>query len=177
MKAASYAPASPLPTSVIPERIPINAVGHRLDTYNIAPTGAQWSLYKARNSKKKLCSAFYLAHACPMPGSCHYDHTPISSDVYHCLQYMLKEYPCRKKGGCRRLDCFAGHICQRRACAQGKSAVCKFKYEVHCMDMKLANWVEPETDKSKSEERRDEKQSSKGSTQSCNTPTGLLIDL
>ncbi|CAO2655923.1 Nn.00g047260.m01.CDS01 [Neocucurbitaria sp. VM-36] len=177
MKAASSAPASALPTSVIPGRIPINAVGHRLDTHNIPPTGAQWTLYKARNSKKRLCTAFHLARACPMLGACHYDHTPISSDVYHCLQYTLKEYPCRRKGGCRQLDCFAGHICQRRACAQGRSAVCKFKDEVHCLDMKLVNWVEPETNTPRAEEHRDDKESSKTSMESWTTPTGLLIDL
>ncbi|KAF1845436.1 uncharacterized protein K460DRAFT_416696 [Cucurbitaria berberidis CBS 394.84] len=173
---ASLTLTSRLPTQRKIESIPANRAGHRIDTYITPPTAAQWALYKARVSIKNLCSDFHLARAC-YNEPCRYDHKPISSDVSYCLKYTLKQIPCRKKGACRRGDCFMGHICQNRACAQGKSSFCRFRLDVHHMDLEVANWVELKEEKRKLDGQKDCNQSSKESKGSWTTPTGLLIDL
>lgn len=165
-------------TPSITERIPVNASGHRLDIYMTLPTSTQWALYKARTNINKLCTSFYLAGSCDMPASCQYDHTPISTDIHYCMQYVLKEVPCPTKGACRRMDCISGHVCQNRACAaRGKSAVCKFARNVHGVDTKIADWVEPEDDNGNTETQEDGKENGKGPMESWTLPIPPLIDL
>lgn len=182
MKRTSSALASQLPTRAIPGRIPVNAVGHRLDIYIPPPTQAQWDLYSARKNKKKLCSAFHLGHGCDMPSTCHYDHTPISYDVYYCLKYILKGYTCNYKGECYREDCSYGHVCQKEKCVRGGPRGCRFGRAVHDMDMQVSHWVEEpklmtREETTGSESLASEGQSSKESVVEWTTPTGLLIDI
>jgi hypothetical protein len=133
--------SSDLPTTGIPGLIPLNGNGARLDLYIQVPTKEQWTVYDTRSKIQKLCNAFYMRHKCEKD-SCKFDHKPLEPDAYYCLQYLLKEWPCKKGGRCRRLDCISGHVCQKKGC-QGSALGCKLKPDLHRVDCKVAEWVKP----------------------------------
>ncbi|KAH7383245.1 hypothetical protein BKA66DRAFT_584843 [Pyrenochaeta sp. MPI-SDFR-AT-0127] len=175
----SLTATTPLPIKSVRGRIPVNAAGERLDIYLRTPTAAHWDHYNALIQDKKPCNAFHIEKSCSND-PCGFDHSPITAGQRFCLDYFLKTYPCKNEGACRRLDCYHGHICQRNGCLGQKPGPCKFNYNTHHTDLRVAKWVRPENGDSESENRngsKDEEMSSKRSMESCKIPTGSLIDV
>ncbi|KAF2830767.1 hypothetical protein CC86DRAFT_434665 [Ophiobolus disseminans] len=141
-KQVAKADTSDLPTEGRKGLIPINAACHRLDIKITRPTASQWNAYNAHTSVKKICNAFHIQHHCSSP-ACKFDHTTINSDIKICLLNILKESPCRKKGECRRLDCYNGHVCQKSACDVSKAPVCNLAHTGHKVDTRVARWISP----------------------------------
>jgi hypothetical protein len=165
--------ASPLPTQLIAGLIPINANGQRLDTQRSAPTPAQWAKFETRQKTKKACTDFSLRKLCNRL-VCEYSHDPLDSDEYYVLQYIRHEFPCSKKGKCRRLDCYDGHVCQKDSCANGKAKFCKMTPEMHNMDRGLADWVKPGAGK---EDKQEPEHGPQGAMERLRVPEGDLIIL
>jgi hypothetical protein len=89
----------------------------------------------------------------------------------------MKEFPCNNLGACRRLDCFHGHACQKKACQNGKVSSCKFQHENHKTDAYVAEWVRPGKDKSVSEEHSYIEEKTTESMDTWGTRVGILIDI
>jgi hypothetical protein len=153
--------------------VPINAVGQRLDTYMTPPTDTQWRKFEARNKMKKLCTDYHLGHSCQRE-ICKFDHGQVDVDEYYCLRFVRHESPCAKRGRCRRLDCYDGHVCQKYACAKGRAKSCKMVAEMHNMVCEVTHWVKPDAGK---EFTREPANSSSGSVEQLMMPEGDLIML
>lgn len=138
----SAAPKISLPLQDHSGRIPINAGGHSINTYLDPPTSIQWDLHKARISKKKLCSPFHVGKGCNAK-QCAYDHRPLSSDERDCMQYALRELPCRKGGTWRDGLCFMGHTCRHRGYKGGRNMHCKLPVRSHMIDLVVVEWITP----------------------------------
>ncbi|KAF2261939.1 hypothetical protein CC78DRAFT_421159, partial [Lojkania enalia] len=128
-----------LPTSLVPNFIPLNKDNHRLDIYLKPPTQDEWAIYNARFRRQKPCNNHYLQGKCTT-FNCPYDHSELEPEARRALEYVLKCTPCPKKGACRASDCFHGHICQKDAC-MGHIKGCKMKADLHNVDPKLASMV------------------------------------
>ncbi|ORY08445.1 hypothetical protein BCR34DRAFT_630449, partial [Clohesyomyces aquaticus] len=125
-------------------RIPVNEDDQRIETSTIRkPTQLEWDLYKAAVQIKKLYNFFQVLGKCTVP-NCTMDHGRLDPAVVKALRYMLKEYPCKKQGRCRRIDCYNGHMCQRHSCWNGKRPGCRFPSNMHRMDTKVARWIDPD---------------------------------
>lgn len=164
---------SHLPIHLLEGLIPINSVGLRLDIQRTAPTPTQWAKFDAHRKNKKPCTNFHLGKSCSHT-SCAYSHDPLGEDEYYVLQYIRHEFPCSKKGKCRRLNCFDGHVCQKEACANGKVKSCKMTAEMHSLDRELADWVKPIAGK---DDVQAYWQSSQSSMETFGMPDGDLIML
>lgn len=138
---AAHSPSTNLPTEGRPGLIPVNASGHRLDIYFPAPNDTQWAEYTKRLKHKKPCNAFHIRKSCVTP-NCVFDHTPLSAATLLCLKYFLLKLPCKRKGNCRRVDCYNGHLCQRRLCPGTRAKGCQFQDRSHGVDMEVVRWVE-----------------------------------
>lgn len=57
------------------------------------------------------------------------------------MKYILRDYPCPRKGSCRLAKCYQGHICQKDGCFGGKP--CKLNSRMHYVDPKVVDWVAP----------------------------------
>lgn len=122
--------------------IPVNAVGHRIDVLLKPPTMKEQVKYKERTKQKNLCTSFHLTGNCPV-NHCHFDHSSITLPVLHVLKQKIRGWPCKAGGGCRRADCFYGHVCFAKGCLRGRRPGCKFSLEAHGMDLNIIKCVEP----------------------------------
>ncbi|KAF2130287.1 hypothetical protein P153DRAFT_313993 [Dothidotthia symphoricarpi CBS 119687] len=165
--------ATHLPRQGITGKIPINAAAERLDLYMKAPTSAQWAAYEERMYTKKPCNAYHLHDACDR-NPCPDDHAPVSPDVYYCLQYVLRGFPCEKGGRCRLLLCYSGHVCQSDECVPMKHDECTMPASMHDMDLTLVDWVQPEMPKIDWAEESEQAAAMNGRWESHDAP---LIDL
>lgn len=174
LKPSPTAHSSQLPAQLISGLVPINSVGQRHDAQRIAPTAAQWTKFETRQKTKKACKDFFLGKVCNQ-FLCDFSHDPLDSDEYCVLQYIRHEFPCSKKGKCRRLDCYDGHVCQKDACANGKAKSCKMTLDMHSLDRGLAAWVKPTA--GKEDKNEDLEHASQGSMETLRVPEGDLIML
>lgn len=170
----------------IPGHIPLNIDGQRIDIVMFSPTTSQWNQWKQHdaNAQKHQSSRiyynFHLRSSCK-DATCGFDHSYISPGVHYCLRYLVKVLPCKQHGGCRRLGCLKGHICQKKACIAGEARTCKFDDDRHNMDLRVAKWVKPGSDEGP---RKDvittpqvSEETSGGSVESWGTSFINLIDL
>jgi hypothetical protein len=134
--------ALPLPNTIAPGTIPLNAHSQRIDPYMRPPTGEEWSIYNKRFQKQKPCNSFHLQRVCTMFG-CPYDHQELEPESRHVLEYVLKCSPCPEKGNCRAGDCYYGHVCQKDGC-QGQLKGCRMKMDLHGVDPNMVSQVPAE---------------------------------
>jgi hypothetical protein len=120
--------------------IPINKDGERIDTVLSKPTPEAWELYQRRAKIQKLCNQFHLDGTCHN-ANCAYDHDPLELEAVGVMKYILKGYPCPRKGKCRLAKCHNGHICQKDGCQGGKP--CKLNFYMHNIDPTLVQWLLP----------------------------------
>ncbi|KAE8847463.1 hypothetical protein HRS9122_04370 [Pyrenophora teres f. teres] len=167
-------------THSIPETragIPVNSDGDRIDDYMVPPTNSQWSIYEARVSENKLCTPFHLANGCENRTTCTYDHDRITPTITYCLRYTLRKVPCRKRGACRIQGCFMGHCCRNTACKDGKIRRCKLTPQMHGVDMRVADWVQPGDYEGGVKEEETEREEHETSAEPSGVRTGILIDI
>lgn len=122
--------------------IPINAAGHRIDALLRPPTQDEHIKFKQRTKQKNLCTSFHLTGYCPV-NHCRFDHSSIALPVLHVLKQKVRGWPCTAGGGCRRADCFHGHVCFAKGCLGGRHPGCKFSLEAHGVDLNIIKWVKP----------------------------------
>ncbi|TKA63351.1 hypothetical protein B0A55_10078 [Friedmanniomyces simplex] len=140
--------ATQLPRTVPDGRLPVNVNNYRLDAYT-DPSVEDVKAFNVRTAKRKLCNNYHLQGHCPdSADECAYDHSPASPGVISALRQVLNGTPCPRKGGCRRLNCLSGHICQKADCKyRGGKTYCKFPPNVHTQDLELAGFVPGEAAK------------------------------
>jgi hypothetical protein len=119
-----------------------NAAGHRLDTILPLPREAQWEAFHIRKNDCKICNTFHFRNGCN-DTACKFDHSPITPDIRCVLAFMLKEWPCRQGGDCRRSGCLYGYVYQKKACALAKSLRCKYRRAGHSVDTRVDKRVQP----------------------------------
>lgn len=153
------------PSSSRAGRIPINAAGHRLDSFLQTPTNEERKKYKSRTKNKHLCSPFYLTGHCLLK-NCRYDHSSITPTVLHVLRHKIQEWPCKFEGECRRKDCFHGHVCLVKGCAGHNDRGCNFGLEAHQADKKVAEWVRPVARQYDGVNKKDVKDNGRSKTES-----------
>ncbi|KAK4965646.1 hypothetical protein LTR66_012107 [Elasticomyces elasticus] len=120
--------------------IPVNNKGWRLDYVNPPASEDDWYSFSQRTKKQKLCNEHHLRGYCTKP-TCSFDHGAVSDEMLHVLRHVTMNYPCSKKGDCRRADCYNGHICQKDGCQGSWSGSCKLTRVMHTMDPYTADWV------------------------------------
>jgi len=112
----------------IPEdHIAVNQNDHRLDPY-IEPIDQEaLSQLRSRTTKQRLCNNFHLTGECAAGENCQYDHEPIDRTLRSALESLARSQPCPRRGGCRKVNCTHGHICQYTECKhRGGKAFCKY---------------------------------------------------
>ena len=128
--------------SIPRNEIPVNKAQHRLDAFIAPPSLEDRATFNARTAQRKLCNNHHIYGNCPNGGSCPYDHKPASPGVLNCLKQVVRNNPCPKRGACRNLVCFNGHICQKTNCKwRGGKEYCKFNPQSHNVDLTLAEFV------------------------------------
>jgi len=134
---ATLLPASTPETEAL---IPINNDGERIDTFLPKPTSEARELYHQRAKKHKLCNEFHIGGKCQNV-TCVFDHSPLEPEAIYVMRYILKEYPCSRKGKCRLAKCTNGHICQKDGCRGGPP--CKLNSHMHDIDPTVVEWLLP----------------------------------
>jgi hypothetical protein len=118
--------------------VPINKDGKRIDIFLPKPTPEARELYQKRVKEHKLCNEFHLGGKCQNV-NCAFDHNSLEPEAMHVMKYILKEYPCPRKGKCRLAKCYYGHICQKDGCRGDKP--CKFNPYMHDIDPRVHEWL------------------------------------
>ncbi|KAK4950230.1 hypothetical protein LTR10_011209 [Elasticomyces elasticus] len=140
---------SQLPSGIPDGKIAVNSRDQRLDIFN-DPSPEDVSSFNSRTSRRKLCNNYHLQNNCPnSKEDCEYDHAYASEGVVAALRQIVATQPCPRRGGCRKLNCISGHLCQRADCKfRGGKVYCKFPPNAHSVDMRLAGFVQGEVSKS-----------------------------
>lgn len=126
--------------------IPLNQDGHRLDFYRKPMSGDQWNAYQQRSKTRKLCNDWHLKGYCRNGDDCKYDHSSsLPQGLRYVLESLVHDYPCPRRGQCRRKNCFAGHICYKEDCLWGPGkGGCRLNRSMHGVDFNVARWVPAE---------------------------------
>jgi hypothetical protein len=127
---------------VLPEpietMIPLNKDGMRLDTALPRASQEDWGMFNRRVHTHKLCNSYQLTGACPQE-DCPFDHKYMEPELLNVLRHVVREYPCTRRGTCRKEQCNKGHICTKIGCKG-----CKMGSTLHNVDARVFQWVAPE---------------------------------
>lgn len=125
-----------------PGTIALNNQGQRIDPYAVPSSRADRAEFEARVANKKLCNNYHMGGYCPSGAACLYDHTPITPHMLECLKFVARHSLCPKRGECRSVACYLGHICQQPDCKhRGGKSWCKIPFSSHNVDLRVAEFV------------------------------------
>ena len=125
-----------------PGQIPLNENAYRLDALLPVSSPEEKAAFNSRTASKKLCNNYHINGQCQNGDACSYDHRPAPPGVLNCLNHVILNNPCPRRGACRNLNCLYGHICQKQDCKyRGGNVYCKFPPQVHYQPMSLDIFV------------------------------------
>jgi hypothetical protein len=130
----------PVSTTKTEGLIPVNKDGDRIDVFLPPPKPEAWELYQQRARIHKVCNELHLTGKC-LKTNCAFDHSPLEPEAIYVMRYILRGFPCPRKGRCRQAICYNGHICQRDGCSGGKP--CKLNHSMHSLDPRVFEWQPP----------------------------------
>ena len=126
--------------------VPVNTQGHRVAVYIEPPAIEELKYLDARTKSGQLCNAYHLQGACNKPGKCGLDHHRLNSRRVRALGYKMRAQPCARGSDCCVEYCYAGHMCQKSACKNGrKNNRCDSKSELHNVDVRVDDWYQRST--------------------------------
>lgn len=140
--AADFSTVLPQEADIAEGQIPLNKDGYRLDPYAPSPSPSDHEAFKTRTARQKLCNGYQITDHCAQGDACPYDHGPVPPRMLDTLRYVAYSNPCPRKGACRRVACYYGHVCQKADCKyRGGKGFCKFGPYVHAQDLNFAGFV------------------------------------
>lgn len=125
--------------TITAHKIPLNALGHRLDTPLAKPSPSAFKAFSERARRAKPCNELHLAGACRQQPGCAYDHAPLPPELLAVLRVLNAGLQCAQGGACRSARCYRGHRCGREGCRG--AAKCRFGPEAHGVDERVVEWV------------------------------------
>lgn len=131
----------PLKNEIPPNRVVINAQGHRLDPQ--LPDGSIDASKTLKSRPKRICNEHHLLGACKNGPLCEYDHAPLPPSLKDGVEALSRSILCSRKGGCRQVDCIKGHVCQLPNCMKrGGKDFCRLAVTEHTLSYVPTDYVE-----------------------------------
>lgn len=138
----NFATSLPHSESIPRNQVPVNKHQHRLDAYIPNPPPEERAAFTSRCAVRKLCNNHHILGNCPNTHNCEYDHSAASPAILNCLEQVVRNSPCPRRGTCRNIACLHGHICQKAECRyRGGKLFCKIPAASHDEDLNVVEFV------------------------------------
>lgn len=132
----------PTPAQAIPNHIPLNKHGERLDIATPLPSTSLRHEFHRRFPPGAIqpCNWHHLAGRCRGAVACAYDHSEMTAGMLVYRRFQTSLVPCAEGSGCRRLGCFYGHVCRMWKCEVDGEG-CSMRV-FHRVEPEVVEWVE-----------------------------------